>query len=110
MRMRSSDLHVACDREVPVGADMAFRADRLSLPVADHWVLCLSSDLAAVRLTSVMPAPREYALDHEGTLGLVFPSSVTSVQLSVASLEIGTSEWHFWVDDGETEASSTSRY
>ena len=101
--MRSGDLHVACDREVPIGADMAFRADRLSPPTTEHWVLCLSSDCAAVRLTGVSPAPLGYALDRDGVLGLIFPSRVTSIHLNIASLEIGTSEWHFWVDEGHVE-------
>ncbi len=98
--MPSSELHVAYDSNVPVGADMAFRADRLSAPAAAHWILCVDSDRPAVRLTAVAPAPAGYVLDSDGVLGLIFPAAVRSVRLDVAASEIGVSEWRFWVDDG----------
>ncbi len=42
--MANQDLHLACNEDVPVGADMEFRASRLSAPVADRWTLCVSTD------------------------------------------------------------------
>jgi hypothetical protein len=98
--VHSSDLHVACDRDVPVGADVAFRADRLSTPGADQWTLCVSSDRPAIRLTGVAPAALGYVLDRDGVLGLVFPSAVSTVRLNVATGDLGDSEWHFWVVEG----------
>lgn len=98
--MASTDLHVACEMDVPAGADMEFRADRLSAPAADQWVLCVESDCPAVRLTDVSPAALGYVLDRDGVLGLIFPSDVATVRLTVASVEAGESEWRFWVVDG----------
>jgi hypothetical protein len=97
--MRSNGLRVACNREVPVGADMAFRADRLMPSAAEHWTLCVSTDRPAIRLNDVAPAPVGYVLDRDGVLGLIFPAAITTVRLQIASLEVGTSEWRFWVDD-----------
>ena len=98
--MASNDLHVAYERDVPAGAEMVFRADRLSPPAADQWVLCVSSDRPAIRLTEVSPAALGYVLDREGVLGLIFPSDVATVRLLVASVDVGESEWRFWVVDG----------
>lgn len=108
--MRTSELHVAYDSEVPVGADMAFRADRLSAPATDHWVLCLSTDKPAIRLTSVWPEPLGYVLDRDGVLGLILPATVRSVRLDVASLEAGVSEWRFWVDDEQLDSKTQTRH
>lgn len=98
--MESPNLHVAYEPEAPAGGEMAFRADRLSPPAADQWVLCVSSDRPAIRLTGVWPAALGYVLDRDGVLGLIFPADVASVRLGVASGDIGESEWQFWVVDG----------
>jgi len=96
-----SDLHVACDREVLMGAEVAFRADRLTAPQRGGWILCVSTDCAFTRLTGVTPRPLGYELDRDGVLGLFFAGDVTSVRLTVASQEeSGLSEWGFWIDDG----------
>ncbi len=97
--MLNGELHVAYDPDVPVGADMAFRADRLSSPAAEQWVLCVATDRPSIALTDVVPAPLGYVLDCEGVLGLIFASTVRSVRLDVAAAEAGVSEWQFWVDD-----------
>ena len=101
--MQSSDLHVACDRELPIGADMAFRADRLTTPAGDQWVLCVSSDRPAIRFTGVSPAALGYVLDREGVLGLIFPSDVATVRLNIAADDADQSEWMFWVVDGRLQ-------
>ena len=56
--------------------------------------------LPAIRLTDVSPAALGYVLDREGVLGLIFPSDVATVRLTVASGDVGESEWRFWVVDG----------
>lgn len=99
-RMTSPDLHLACDDDVAVGADMEFRANRLSVPAADHWTLCVSTDGQAIRLRHVAPPPLGYVLDRDGVLGLTFSSTVEAVRLFVTALDVGVSEWQFWVDDG----------
>lgn len=98
--MANGDLHLACDEDVPVGKDMEFRASRLSAPVADRWTLCVSTDGPAIRLRQVSPPPLGYVLDRDGVLGLTFPSTVEEVRLFIAALDVGVSEWQFWVDDG----------
>lgn len=107
--MLSGELLVAYDQDVPVGADMAFRADRLSSPAANQWVLCVASDRPAIRLTGVWPEPLGYVLDCEGVLGLIFASAVRSVRLDVAAAELGVSEWQFWVDDESLDACVQTR-
>lgn len=101
--MRNTDLHVACDSEAPIGTDMQFRANRLSDPPSAHWVLCLETDRSAIHLRHVAPSPLRVVLDRDGVLGLVFPSTVAAVNLSVAAGELGMSEWRFWVDDDELD-------
>ncbi len=98
--MTNADLHLACDDDVAVGCDMEFRASRLSVPAADHWTLCVSTDGPAIRLRHVAPTPIGYVLDRDGVLGLTFPSTVEAVRLLIAALDVGVSEWQFWVDDG----------
>lgn len=102
--MINADLHLACDNDVPVGSDMEFRANRLSVPTADHWTLCVSTDGPAIRLRHVAPTPIGYVLDRDGVLGLTFPSTVEAVQLFITALDVGVSEWQFWVDDGPIAA------
>lgn len=98
--MANRDLHLACAEDVPVGADMEFRASRLSAPVADRWTLCLSTDGPAIRLRQVSPPPLDYVMDCDGVLGLTFPSTVEAVSLFITAVDVGVSEWQFWVDDG----------
>ena len=98
--MTNADLHLACDDDVAVGADMEFRAKRISVPAADHWTLCVSTDGPAIRLRHVSPPPIGYVLDRDGVLGLTFPSTVEAVRLFITALDVGVSEWQFWVDDG----------
>ena len=103
--MTNTDLHVSCAGEVKLGSEMEFQAERLSTPAAARWVLCLSTDRRAIRLTNVSPAPSGYVMDREGVLGLIFPASVTAVTLHVASADLGMSEWRFWVDDAAAAGS-----
>lgn len=98
--MTNSDLYLACDDDVAVGSDMEFRANRLSVPATDHWTLCVSTDGPAIRLRHVAPPPIGYVLDRDGVLGLTFPSTVEAVRLFITALDVGVSEWQFWVDDG----------
>jgi len=107
--MASGELHVAYDQNVAAGADMAFRADRLTVPAAAHWILCVESDRPSVHVTGVAPAPSGYELDRDGVLGMIFPAAVRSVRLDVAAGEIGVSEWRFWVDDGHLGPDSRNR-
>jgi hypothetical protein len=98
--MANAVLQLACNEDVPVGADMEFRASRLSAPVADRWTLCVSTDGPAIRLRHVSPPPHGYVMDRDGVLGLTFPSTVDTVRLFITALDVGVSEWQVWVDDG----------
>ncbi len=79
---------------------MEFCASRLSAPLADRWTLCVSTDGPAIRLRHVSPLPLGYVMDRDGVLGLTFPSTVEAVRLFITALDVGVSEWQFWVDDG----------
>ncbi len=97
--MRNADLHVACDREAPLGTDMEFRANRLTDPRSARWVLCLETDRPSIHLRQVVPAPMGVVLGRDGVLGLIFSSQTAAVRLSVAAGPLGLSEWRFWADD-----------
>lgn len=97
--MTSGDLTIACSRRVAVGTDMAVRAERQTQPDADHWMLCVDTTRASIRLAEVVPAALDYAIDDGGALHLMFPADVLSVELTIDAGEVGEAEWRFWAED-----------
>ena len=91
-------LHVVRDLRA-AGPDLAFLAQRSSPSPspASHWSLHLTTSETAGVLTRVVPRPVAQCLDVDGTLVLVFQSSVRAVQIDVKG---GRSAWRFWGDGG----------
>lgn len=104
--MASDDLSVQCRRSGPAGREWQFAAARLTNPSTGHWILCVSSDRHDVHVTAVHPPPAAYALDRDGVLGLVFPSTTSRAIVCIAGSERLDSEWTFWLDDGNDVTSA----
>jgi hypothetical protein len=102
------DLFVACHPAPGAGSDIAFTAERLSPPPASHWILFVESDQVAVEITRLTPAALGHILDTGGVLGLLFPATVTSVQVEVAPGRAAEQCWRFWVDDDVPRAVSAA--
>jgi hypothetical protein len=97
--MTWGELTIACDRQVVVGGDMAVHAERHTDPLADTWVLCISTDRRRVRIGAITPHALACGLDDDGALRLRFPAAVRAIDLSMDVDDVADVEWRFWVDD-----------